>query len=256
VVNGSHRTRYAPLDEKYPDFRFSVDSRPLGFTAAVRKGLEQITTGWTYLLNNDVSLDEDALAAVLGHRAADVFSLASRITMSKATSEKETNRTGIEFVDGLANLVELDGSTSAPVEHFYSGGGSSLFQSAWLRRFAARTICYDPFYWEDAEWGVLARSAGLRNIFVPESFVRHEGKVTVGRFFERSEVSRVFERNRIQFQLRCIRNCDLAVIRERLMHAPWQTLRELLQPLRLASMVRARASLHRMRMAPDLPAHR
>jgi GT2 family glycosyltransferase len=241
VINGSDASGYVGLRAAYPDFRFIFVRRPLGFTAAVRAGLRQITTGWTYLLNSDVLVDERALSAVLLRRSDDVFSLASKISMTTDSSERETNRTGIEFVDGIANLIELDGNTGGPVEHFYSGGGSSLFQTVWLRFFIAGTTCYDPFYWEDAEWGMCARSMGLRNVFVPESSVRHEGKATIRRFYEDAEVSRIFERNRIQFQLRCIPEADKSAIRERLFHAPWRTVYELLQPSRVASMARTRA---------------
>ena len=241
VVNGSCRAEYAGLIAKYRGFRFIFVSRPLGFTAAIRTGLRHVTSGWTYLLNNDMWLAEDALSSILRHRRPAVFSLASRISMTNQDAARETNRTGIEFVDGLANLLELDGVSTGPVEHLYSGGGSSLFQTEWLRQFVNRTTCYDPFYWEDAEWGVRAKSAGLLNIFVPESSVQHVGKATIGRFYEASEVSRIFERNRIQFQLRCVRNGDTSAIRDRLVHAPSQTIRELLQPLRVASMARARA---------------
>jgi radical SAM protein with 4Fe4S-binding SPASM domain len=243
VINGSRRADYADLIARYPGFRFIFISRPLGFTAAIRAGLRHVTAGWTYLLNNDMWLAEDALSNILRHREPAVFSLASRITMTNQNAARETNRTGIEFIDGLANLLELDGATTGPVEHFYSGGGSSLFQTEWLRQFVNRTTCYDPFYWEDAEWGVRAKSAGLRNIFVPASSVQHVGKATIGRFYKASEVSRIFERNRIQFQLRCLPNEDTAAIRERLAHAPRKTIRELLQPLRVASMARARAML-------------
>jgi GT2 family glycosyltransferase/MoaA/NifB/PqqE/SkfB family radical SAM enzyme len=241
VINGSRRADYARLIARYPGFRFIFVSRPLGFTAGIRRGLRHVTAGWTYLLNNDVWLAEDALSNLLRHRAPAVFSLASRISMTSKESARETNRTGIEFIDGLANLLELDGAATGPVEHFYCGGGSSLFQTEWLRHFVNRTTCYDPFYWEDAEWGVRAKSAGLLNIFVPESSVQHVGKATIGRFYKASEVFRIFERNRIQFQLRCIPGGDTSAIRERLLHMPRQTICELLQPLRVASMARARA---------------
>jgi len=245
VVNGSDHADYVAMIARYPGFRFLFVSQPLGFTAAIRTGLQRVTAGWTYLLNSDVWLSEDTLSQVLRHRAPTVFSLASRISMTKRDAGRETNRTGIEFVGGLANLLELDGAATGPVEHFYSGGGSSLFQTRWLRRFVNRTTCYDPFYWEDAEWGVWAKSAGLQNIFVPESSVQHVGKATIGRYYSASEVSRIFERNRIQFQLRCIPSGDTPAIRERLLHAPHETIRELLHPLRVASMARARAMLAR-----------
>ncbi len=79
-------------------------------------------------------------------------------------------------------------------------------------------------------------------MFVPESSVRHVGKATIGRYYQAGEVFRIFERNRIQFQLRCIPGADTAAIRERLSHAPPRTVRELLHPRRLASMAGARTA--------------
>ncbi len=110
-------------------------------------------------------------------------------------SESETNRTGIQLVSGVAHLIELDGNTTTPVEHAYSVGGSSLFQTKWLRLFANLAACYDPFYWEDVEWGGCAKAAGLQNVFVPDSLAAHAGKSTIRRFYRDDEVARVFERN-------------------------------------------------------------
>jgi GT2 family glycosyltransferase len=227
----------------YPEFEFVFNPRALGFTAAVRAGLRQITADWTYLLNSDVLLSEDALSALLEHRAPDVFSLASSIRMTTKDSAHETNRTALRLVDGLAMLVELDAGVGTAVDHFYSGGGSSLFQTSRLRYVAGLTECYAPFYWEDAEWGALSRAMGLRNLFVPQSQVQHEGRATIRRFYDAAEVSRIYERNRVQFQLRCIPDADTPAVRERMRNASWRTLLELLHPSRMWSMARVRASL-------------
>ena len=89
VINGSRRADYAKLIARYPGFRFIFVSRPLGFTAAIRTGLRHVTAGWTYLLNSDMWLAEDALSNILRHRGPAVFSLASRISMtSKDPREK------------------------------------------------------------------------------------------------------------------------------------------------------------------------
>jgi ParB/RepB/Spo0J family partition protein len=130
VVNGSPTAEYAELVARFSGFHFIFSERPLGFTAAIRTGLKHVTAGWTYLLNSDVLLAQDALTRVIEHRAPHVFSLASAICSTGPGSAKETNRTGLELIDGLANLIELDGAAESAVEHYYSGGGSSLFQTA------------------------------------------------------------------------------------------------------------------------------
>jgi MoaA/NifB/PqqE/SkfB family radical SAM enzyme/GT2 family glycosyltransferase len=242
IVNGvSRRKDYASLENRYPLCKFVFIRRPLGFSAAIRKGLGCVSTGWTYLLNSDVLLSPEALLNVLQFRAPDVFSIASRVKMTGTGDGWETNRTQIGMLDGLVNLTELNPPPEpGPVEHAYSGGGSSLFQTGLLRGLIDDTQWYDPFYWEDADWGVQAGRMGFRNLFATTSSVLHQGKATVARYYDAGEISRIFERNRIQFQLRCSPDTELEPVRDRIANAPWQTIFELLHPGRVVSMARAR----------------
>ncbi len=246
IVNGVSRPAdYARVKDRNPRCKFVFVRRPLGFSAAIRTGMSYVSTGWTYLLNSDVLVTPDALLNALDCIGPDVFSVASRVKMAGAMAEKETNRTRISLEDGLVNLVELSPPPgTAVVEHAYAGGGSSLFQTGLLREFIAETRWYDPFYWEDAEWGVLARRMGFRNLFAASSSVLHHGKATVSRYYDADEISRIFERNRIQFQLRCGMDAELEPLRGKIAHAPWKTIVELLHPGRLLSVARAR---HRVR---------
>jgi radical SAM protein with 4Fe4S-binding SPASM domain len=239
IANASDPRDYAKVRAEHPRARFLFYPSPLGFTAAIRHGLRYVTAGWTYLLNNDVRLHQEALKTILQQRAPRIFSLASRIRMDSRASDNETNRTALRFVDGLVDLTELDPVASGG--HLYSGGGCSLFQTAWLRRFARQTACYDPFYWEDVEWGLRARAAGLENRFVAESLAGHAGKTTVRRFYPAEEVVRIFERNRIQLQLRCFPGEPDPAIFDRIASAPAATLDEWTEPRRLRSLRHARA---------------
>lgn len=242
VVNGVRRPAdYASVEDRHPKCTFVYSRRPLGFSAAIAAGMSCVSTGWTYLLNSDVLVNPDALCNALDCIGPDVFSVASRVTMAGALTGTETNRTRISMQDGLVNLVELSPAPgSGVVEHAYSGGGSSLFQTELLREFIHETCWYDPFYWEDAEWGVLAARMGFRNLFAPTSSVLHEGKATVSKYYNAGQIYRIFERNRIQFQLRCHPDADWEPVRDRIAHAPWKTILELFQPRRLMSIARAR----------------
>ena len=242
VVNGVRRpSDYASVEARHANCKFVYFRRPLGFSAAISAGLSHVTTGWTYLLNSDVLVSPDALRNAFDCIAPDVFSVASRVTMSNASAGNETNRTRISMEDGLINLVELRPPPgTSVVEHAYSGGGSSLFQTELLREFIPETRWYDPFYWEDAEWGTLAGGMGFRNLFAASSSVLHKGHATVSRYYPADEIVRIFERNRIQFQLRCGPDADWEPIRGRIAHAPWKTILELLHPARLMSAARIR----------------
>jgi GT2 family glycosyltransferase/MoaA/NifB/PqqE/SkfB family radical SAM enzyme len=242
IVNGVRRPGdYASVEDRHPNCKFVYFRRPLGFSAAIRAGMSHVSTGWVYLLNSDVMLSPDALRNAFDCIAPDVFSVASRVTMPGVRNGTETNRTRISIEDGLVNLVELSPATGlSVVEHAYSGGGSSLFQTELLRQFVEETRWYDPFYWEDAEWGVLASRLGLRNLFAPTSLVLHEGHATVSKFYDSDAITRIFERNRMQFQLRFCPDADWEPLRDRIAHAAWKTILELLRPGRLMSMARVR----------------
>jgi len=158
IANASERRDYAALQAEHPHTRFLFYPSPLGFTAAIRHGLRYVTAGWTYLLNNDVRLHQEALNTILQQRAPRIFSLASRICMDSTSSDRETNRTALRFVDGLVHLTELDPAASGG--HLYSGGGCSLFQTAWLRRLHGRPPATIRFIGKTSSGGcALARRA-------------------------------------------------------------------------------------------------
>src|SRR5260370_23083590 len=79
VVNGSPRSDYAQLEAAHPRVEWIFDARPLGFSGAVRRGLESARHGWVYLLNNDMCLDADALVEALRWRAPSVFAGAPQL---------------------------------------------------------------------------------------------------------------------------------------------------------------------------------
>jgi GT2 family glycosyltransferase len=87
------------------------------------------------------------------------------------------------------------------VEHFYAGGGASLFQTRLLRRLLD-AAAYHPFYWEDVEWGWRARKLGYRSLFCPASVARHTQRATIARYFSPSEIEAIVQRNQLLFQLR------------------------------------------------------
>jgi MoaA/NifB/PqqE/SkfB family radical SAM enzyme/GT2 family glycosyltransferase len=241
---------YSDVCRRHANCKFVFIRPPLGFSASVSEALRHVRSGWTYLLNSDAILEETAIAEVLMHRSPDIFSIASQIVTLDAGKARETNYTAIEMIDGLVNLIELESAIDTdPVEHAYCGGGSSLFQTDILRGLAKRTKWYDPFYWEDAEWGTIARAMGLRCLFASASRVQHSGSATVSRFYSSSEITRIFERNRIQFQLRCLPRAGLDAVRARIANAPWRTLEELVHPARMANTAAVRARMAMSRSA-------
>jgi GT2 family glycosyltransferase/MoaA/NifB/PqqE/SkfB family radical SAM enzyme len=202
VVNGAPESRYQDLRSVYPDVRWQFHAEPLGFGGAIRAGLRRARYDWVYLLNSDVVLDEAALAAIGTQRDPSVFSIASQIVLKDQTRFRdETNLTTLFLENGLATTHDVIPRSTRTVEHFYAGGGASLFQTALLRQLL-NAGAYHPFYWEDVEWGWRARKLGYRSLFCPESVARHTQGATIARYFTPAEIETIVERNRLLFQLR------------------------------------------------------
>ena len=202
AVNGTQPSAYRPLRTQHPAFRWSFHSDPLAFSRAIEHLLRRARYGWVYLLNSDVELHPQALAALMPHRRADLFSIGSQIFLKDSTRFREESNWGALLIEsGLATIHDWIPPDDMAVPAFYTGGGASLFQRSLLLRFLD-TTAYEPFYWEDVEWGWRARKSGYESLLVPASTVRHRQRATIGRHYTSHEIETIVTRNRLLFQLR------------------------------------------------------
>ena len=204
VVNGSGEEDYSRLRTLLPEALWLVEPRPLGFVQAIGRGLEVARYQGVYLLNNDMTLEPEALQEVLRWRAPNIFAVASQILFHDPDRRREeTGWTDLQVVDGGVDIFDVLPEDQTTVRgHLYAGGGSSLFHRDALRNFTKGRDPYRPFYWEDAEWGVRAWRHGYEVIYCPASRAWHRHRATVSRFYALDEIERIFQRNKIRFQLR------------------------------------------------------
>lgn len=204
VVNGAARARYAELEQHHPEVEWVHSTDALGFGGAVERGLARARFGATFLLNNDMRVAPGALAALLALRAPDVFAIGAQIFQRSASGRREetgfvdwyVDRAGVQLYHAA---VPEDG---APREHLCASGGAAVYRTEVLRRYLRDSRCYDPFYWEDAEWGVRAWRDGLRTLFCPAAHAHHLHRATTARFYAPVELARIVERNRWLFDAR------------------------------------------------------
>jgi len=202
IVNGSPESGYGPLRKTHPGVRWRFYDRPLGFGGAVRAGLQSVRYDWVYLLNSDVVLEPSALRVLGPQRSGGTFSVASQIILKDTTRFRdETNWTTLLVESGLATIHDWIPRSDAPVPNFYGGGGASLFRTPLLRRLLD-AHAYDPFYWEDVEWGWRARKLGYDSWYCPGSLAYHTRRSTIGRHYPAEAVERIIRRNGLLFQLR------------------------------------------------------
>lgn len=256
VVNGEPEDRYANLRARFADVRWQFCRAPLGFVGALERGLSAVRFGGIYLHNSDMALEADALTVLLPWRAPQVFAIASQILFDDPDRRREETGWGdLRLPSGRAELFdrtpEADGLVRAGL---YAGGGSSLYDAALLKRFAANTRSYAPFYWEDADWGLQAWRNGLEVLFHPGSVAWHRHRATISRYYAADEVERIVARNRLLFELRNFKQ-TLPALRDAQQADPTTTL-ELSRWSSLVEIGRARRAARRSAPFPDIDLER
>ena len=256
VANGVAAGVYAEVRTAFPAVEFSHSLPALGFSAAIARGVARARHGATYLMNNDVTLDPAALSEVLARRDPALFSISSQIFQQGADGRRE--ETG--FIDWYADRAGIH-VFHAPVRardgvhpHLAGSGGATLFRTALLARYVRDSLGYDPFYWEDIEWGVRAWQDGYGALFCPASHAFHRHRVTTARFFAAAEIDRIVERNRVLFDLRNrATRFDRHWRMNRVCQLPYASQRELARGRVAAGVLVRRASACRAQNPPPPP---
>ena len=254
VANGATPGTYGALAAKYAHVEWLEREAPLGFSAAIALGLAEVRHEWTLLLNNDMTFEPGALAQLLRHRGGDVFSLSAQILQQSSDGRREETGFTDWYADGAGvhayhAPVPADGGA---VPHLAGSGGATIFRTRPLTRYVKDTDPYDPFYWEDIEWGVRAWRDGYRVLFCPGAVVRHRHRATTARFYAPAVIDRIVARNGLLFDARNRATAFGADwLMSRVCDQPYESQRELAQP-RIAIDVRRRRADARGRTRPDI----
>ncbi len=204
VVNGAPPAAYAGLRERHPQVQFLFSDAPLGFARAIARGLAVARYDWALLLNNDMRLAPDALLHLMSARGDDVFALGAQILQRSDSGRREETGFTDWYADGNGvHLFHAEADErSGPVPALCASGGAALMRTRVLQEYLPASFAYDPFYWEDAEWGVRAWRDGWRVLFVPAARAQHRHRATTARFYPPEELDRIVERNRLLFEAR------------------------------------------------------
>jgi GT2 family glycosyltransferase len=203
-ASGSRPSAYRELMQRHPQVLWLFSERPLWYSGAVKAGLRAANFEWVYLLNSDMILDPMALNASLQWRSPEVFAIASQVFFRDATKRREeTGWTLFRTEGGPIEIFDQAPDDDATIRGtFYAGGGASLFRRDLLRVLAPGSGAYEPFYWEDVEWGARAWRLGYSSIYCPASRAWHLHRMTNRLFFGEAEIDRILARNRVIYYLR------------------------------------------------------
>lgn len=182
VDNGSGDDSCDRVRREHPDVALIELPENRGFATAVEAATENASGEWLLLLNNDATIEVNAIADLLavGTSAPDIGSLAAQLRF--AHRPPRLNSAGIE-VDALGVSYDrllglpLERSETLPTEVFGASGGAALYRRAMLDQIGGFDRSFFVFM-EDADVAWRARMAGWRCLYVPSAVVHHHHSAT------------------------------------------------------------------------------
>jgi GT2 family glycosyltransferase len=171
----------------------------LGFSGNVNRGIKKATRDFVFIINSDVVLKDDSFLTVLSR-----FKLDSKLfAVGLAQIEKDGKTVGANrgyYKDGLINHGSILPVPTSPHANFWAEGGASIFNRKLFIGLGMLDELYNPFYWEDVDLSYRAWKAGYRILFDPAACVEHHHETTIGKYFEKYQVTRIAFRNQLIFQ--------------------------------------------------------
>lgn len=182
VDNASDDGSRELVRDRHPSAALLPLAANVGFPRAVNHALEHARGEWLLLLNNDATVEPDAVAELLavGRADPDVGSVAAQ--MRFAGRPGTINSAGIE-VDRLGVVYDrlLGRATSAserrPIEVFGVSAGAALFRRAMLADVGGFDGSFFAFL-EDADVAWRARMTGWRSMYAPAAVAYHHHSAT------------------------------------------------------------------------------
>jgi GT2 family glycosyltransferase len=208
-TDGSYEwlTEQSARIEKPVEMRVLKNERNMGFGPTCNRGIAAARYPLVFLLNNDVEVDEDAIAPLV-ENFADENVFAAHCHVFDVESEKVcgTGKLG-SFKRGSIRVHQsyavrqnkTDGTNTQAAKPLYSifaGGGASMYNRERFVSIGSFDSLLYPIYWEDVEISYRAWKRGLTVLYEPRSIVKHRVSSTM-RKENRRKIWMIQQRNRI-----------------------------------------------------------
>lgn len=160
------------LEHKKIAIKLLKNSKNLGFSSTVNKGVKESVGDILVLFNTDVIPQPDFLHTVSGHFSDDtVFAVGF---MDKSIEGEKTVLRGRGIGQWKRGLLMHAAGDVKKTDTLWASGGSSAFRSSIWKKLGGFNEFYNPFYWEDIDLSYRALKSGYTIHFDPRIVVVHE----------------------------------------------------------------------------------
>lgn len=171
------------LSRAYPQVRVVVSDTNLGFAGGVALGLAGLDARYALLLNNDATMEPDAVRRLVEHLDSPAHALVGAATAQILLTEPDP--TGRTLVNSTGNVLTRTGAATdrdwlavaeaheAAQDVFGFCGGAALLRTRALDEVGS----FDPrlfLYYEDTDLSWRLRAAGWEIHYVPGAVAHHQ----------------------------------------------------------------------------------
>jgi len=176
VDNGSRDGSAAMVSERFPAAGVLALDVNVGFPEAVNLAVARTSAEWILLLNNDATLDRNALGHLLEATSApDVGAIAAQQRFAARPDLINSAGIGIDVLGVAYDRLlgaPVNASEPACTDVFGASAGAALYRRAMLDQVGG----FDPrffVYLEDVDLAWRARMAGWRTLYAPRAVAWH-----------------------------------------------------------------------------------
>lgn len=209
VDNGSQHDEAALLRASYPDITVLRSEENLGFAGGNNLGMAAARGNYLLLLNNDTEVEEDTLHYLCRTLDADpsIGAVCPKIRFFAPPRTIQfagyTPLSRITLRNALVGFGHADdGRFDTPCETPYAHGAAMMLRRSTLEKAGPMPEAFFLYY-EELDWSVRIREAGLRIVYDPRCTVFHKESATTG---QKSPLRTYYlTRNRLLFARRNLR---------------------------------------------------
>jgi GT2 family glycosyltransferase len=196
-------------------FKNITNTKNLGFSSTINKGISQSSGEIVILLNTDVVPEIDFLKPLLGHfQDEKIFAVGC---MDKSIEGDKVVLRGRGIGKWRRGFFIHSRGEVNKTDTLWVNGGSGAFRKSIWEKLGGFNELYSPFYWEDIDLSYRGLKSGYKIVFEPKSVVVHEHeKGAIKNTYSNFRIKTIAYRNQFIFVWINITDLDL-----QLFHLVW-----------------------------------
>lgn len=183
------------IKENYPHVLLIINSKNVGFSKTINKGIFASQMELALLLNNDMELPENFFEKMIPYffQQPNLFGISSEIR--DITGEKVLEGVKLPWrKHGMLHYKDcLDKNNCHTL---YICGGNALVDNKKLKELGGFNELFSPFYFEDFDLGLRAWRKNWKLFYTNDTYCKHCHSTTIFKENKRDKVEQIFLRNK------------------------------------------------------------